>query len=86
MRRWKLLTEIQVKNLLSLRRPLERSGETAQRLRLLTSPQVRLVLAFQRTRQEPLGRLLVRRGLLSPRRLEEHLARLTDHNSSLRAG
>ena len=82
--RWRLLSEFQVKTLLARRRPLELVGEAAQRLRLLTPPQVRLVLAFQRMRQEPLGAIFVRRGLLSTRHLEEQLARLVDHNSSLR--
>ena len=84
--RWSYLSEAQVQNLLARRRPLERIGETALRLRLLAPPQIRLVLTFQQMRQEPLGKHFVRRGLLTPQHLEEHLSRLVDHNSSLRQG
>ena len=63
--RWSYLSEVQVQTLLARRLPLERIGETAQRLRLLTPLQVRLVLTFQQMRQEPLGKLFVRRGLLT---------------------
>lgn len=82
--RWSYLSEGQVRCLLARRLPLERVGETAQRLRLLTPLQVRLVLTFQRMRQEPLGKLFVRRGLLTTQCLAEQLARLHDHNSSRR--
>lgn len=84
--RWGYLPEDRVQTLLARRLPPERIGETAQRLRLLSPLQVRLVLAFQRLRQEPLGRLFVRRGLLTNHHLEEQLSRLIDHNSSLRSG
>lgn len=84
VRRWNYLTEPQVQALLARRRPLERIGETAERLRLLTPRQVRLVLTFQLMHQEPLGRIFVRRGLLTTRNLEEQLSRLTEHNGSLR--
>jgi hypothetical protein len=85
VRRWGYLSDSQVLGLLDRRRPLERIGEAAQRLRLLTHRQVRLVLTFQQMCQEPLGRLFVRRGLLTDRHLEEHLARLLAHNASLRS-
>ena len=82
--RWGYLSTVQVETLLARRLPLERIGETALRLRLLTTPQVRLVLTFQRMQQEPLGKFFVRRGLLTARRLDEQLHRLTCHNASLR--
>jgi len=81
--RWNYLAEVQVQSILAQRQPPERIGETAQRLRLLTPLQVRVVLTFQQSRQEPLGKLLVRSGLLTPQDLEEQLSRLIDHNSSL---
>jgi hypothetical protein len=84
--RWNYLSPSQVRALLLHRRPLERIGEAAQRLRLLSPAQVRLVLTFQRMCQEPLGKLFVRRGLLTDLLLEEQLARLLDHNASLRRG
>ncbi len=84
--RWGYLTNGQLSILLARRLPLELIGETAHRLQLLTPPQIRLVLTFQRMRQEPLGRLFVRRGLLTSRRLEEQLGRMVRHNASLPAG
>jgi len=86
VQRWNYLLEVQVQTLLAQRRPLERIGETAQRMRLLTPLQVRLVLTFQQTRQDPLGKLFVRRGLLSAHHLEHQISRLIDHNSSLHRG
>ncbi len=83
VRRWNYLGELQVQTMLERRLPSERIGETAQRLRLLTPLQVRIVLTFQQSRQEPLGSLFVRSGLLTSHHLEEQLARLSDHNSSL---
>lgn len=83
--RWRYLSDAQVRTLLDRRLPLERIGESAHRLRLLTPLQVRLVLSFQQTRQEPLGSLFVRRGLLTTLHLEEQLSRLINHNSSLRS-
>lgn len=84
--RWGYLSGAEADLLLARRRPLERTGEAAERLCLLTPRQTRLVLTFQCMRQEPLGSLFVRRGLLSHRRLQELLGRLSDHNSSVRAG
>jgi hypothetical protein len=84
--RWGYLSGAQADLLLARRLPLERTGEAAERLCLLTPRQTRLVLTFQCMRQEPLGSLFVRRGLLSHRRLQELLGRLSDHNSSVRAG
>lgn len=84
--RWGYLRREQLNLLLAERLPLELIGETAQRLQLLSPPQIRLVLTFQRMRQEPLGSLFVRRGLLTNRRLEEQLSRMTRHNSSHPAG
>jgi hypothetical protein len=81
--RWNYLAETQVRTILTRRLPPERIGETAQRLRLLTPLQVRVVLTFQQSRQEPLGKLFVRSGLLTPQNLEEQLSRLIDHNSTL---
>ena len=81
--RWSYLSGDQVRNLLARRLPSERIGETAHRLGLLTPVQVRLVLTFQQMRQEPLGKLFVRRGLLSTRRLEEQISRLTRHNAAV---
>ena len=83
--RWRYLSEEQVRSLLDRRLPLERIGESAHRLRLLTPLQVRLVLSFQQTRQEPLGKLFVRGGFLTSPHLEEQLSRLINHNSSLRS-
>lgn len=82
-RRWGLLSDAEVGALLSARRPQERVGKAAQRLRLLTAFQVRTVLAFQRSRQELIGSFFVRRGLLTPERLEGLVCRLEQHNRAV---
>jgi hypothetical protein len=82
--RWGLLSEPDVAQLLGRRLPHERVGAAAERLRLLTSFQVRTVLAFQRSRQEPLGSYFVSHGLLTPQQLERHLRLLEDHNRAVR--
>lgn len=82
-RRWGMLSDSEACALLSARRPHERVGLAAQRLRLLTGFQVRTVLAFQRSRQEPIGSFFVQRGLLTPERLEGLVCRLEQHNRAL---
>ncbi|HWR98704.1 MAG TPA: hypothetical protein VN317_09820 [Candidatus Methanoperedens sp.] len=85
-RRWGYLSETEMRLLLARRRPNEQIGATAQRLRLLTSFQVRTVLWFQQSRQQPLGSFFVLRGHLSPTALDSLLRRLHRHNASLSLG
>lgn len=80
-RRWGCLSDREVALLLAGRRPLERVGAAALRLRLLTSLQVRTVLWFQQSRQEPIGAFFVQRGLLSPAALDRLLRRFAEHNT-----
>lgn len=81
-RRWRYLSESEVRLLLGERRPHERVGAAAQRLRLLNAFQVRTVLAFQQSRQEPLGNYFLQRGLLSPLSLQALVRRFERHNAA----
>lgn len=85
-RRWGHLSEAQVRLLLAERLPHEQVGATAQRLRLLTSFQVRTILAFQRSRQQPIGRYFVSHGHCSPAALAALIGRLERHNAHFSPG
>jgi len=82
VRRWGYLSDSGVELLLSRRHPHEQVGATARRLRLLTTFQVRTVLVFQQSRQEPLGRFFIQRGLLTPAALALLLRRFESHNAT----
>jgi len=85
-RRWGYLSDAEVRLLLSERRPHEQVGATAQRLQLLTSFQVRTVLSFQQSRQQPIGSFFVHRGHLSPAALHSLLQHLDRHNAGFSRG
>ncbi len=85
-RRWGYLSDTETRRLLSKRRPHEQVGTTALRLQLLTAFQVRTVLAFQQSRQQPFGSYFVSRGYLSPIVLRALLERLDRHNAAFSRG
>jgi len=85
-RRWGYLSDTEVRLLLSQRRLHELVGATARRLQLLTSFQIRTVLAFQQSRQQPIGNFFIRRGHLSPADLHSLLQRLDRHNTAFSRG
>lgn len=80
--RWGYLTAADVRLLLGGRLFHERTGGTARRLGLLNSFQVRTVLAYQRSRQRPLGGYFVGRGHFPPSELARLLERLAAHNAA----
>lgn len=81
-RRWGYLSDDEVHRLFEERRSHERVGATAQRLGLLNAFQVRTVLSFQQSRQEPLGSYFVQHGLLTPLALHRLLNRFERHNAA----
>jgi len=81
-RRWGYLSDAEALRLLSERRPHEQVGATARRLKLLSSFQVRTVLSFQRSRQQPIGSFFVGRGHISPAALLGVIQQLDRHNAA----
>lgn len=83
--RWGYLTADDARLLLGGRLFHERTGGAARRLGLLSSFQVRTVLAYQRSRQRPLGGYFVGRGHFPPSDLARQLERLAAHNAAFAA-
>lgn len=78
--KWRWLSESQIKLLLRNRRPGERLGEALVRFGLITSFQLRVLLAQQRRMQQPIGNFFVRNGHLSEAQFERYLQRQRMHN------
>jgi len=81
---WGWLTAPQISCVLDHPGPSRRFCRKAVELRFLQPRQAEALLAYQRSRQQPLGRYFVIRGLLNQRDVDDLARRLDLHNTRLR--
>jgi hypothetical protein len=79
--RWGWLDNAAIERIIRARDLRGRFGEKALGLDLLTSFQVKVLLYFQRSRQERLGTYFVRHGIMQSETLEQLVRQLHEHNS-----
>lgn len=78
---WDWLSDGEVEFALRKKKRGERIGEAAVRLGMLEPFQTRVLTAYQRSRQTPLGAYFVENGYLSDIRLKELVAEFMSHNA-----
>ena len=80
-RRFGSMTKEDLLQVLRSQRRNERTGEAAERLRVLSPEEVRLILCCQRTLQKPIGRYFVEAGQITRAELAQCLSELRMHNA-----
>ncbi len=85
-KRWGWLTDEGISRILQMRSGLNKFGERAELLGLLSPQQVRTLLFYQRSQQKQLGLYFVEHGYFDDATLQELLAQLADHNRACSSG
>lgn len=84
--RWGWLEAQDIRRIITLRGRLQKFGERAEHLGLLSSLQVRTLLFHQRSQQKQIGDYFVEQGFFDERKKEELLSQLAEHNRTYRSG
>lgn len=85
-RRWGWLNDEHIRQIINHRGGLNKFGERAEQLGLLSSLQVGTLLYHQRTRQKQIGDFFVTQGFFDQTTLNQLLAQLAEHNLTYRQG
>jgi hypothetical protein len=85
-RRWGWLNEEEISRIIALPGGINKFGERAEQLGLLSSLQVRVLLHHQRTKQGQLGDYFVAQGVFGEARKNQLLTQLAEHNRTYRKG
>ena len=80
-RRWRYLSEQDIRGIITRKRFSEPIGEAAVRIRFLSQFQVNTILFHQMFSQRPIGEYFVENGFLTKDRVDELLAGLKQHNA-----
>lgn len=84
--RWGWLNSQDIRKVITLRGRLQKFGERAEHLGLLSSVQVRTLLFHQRSQQKQIGDFFVEQGFFDEIKKEELLSQLAEHNRTYRSG
>ncbi len=83
-RRWGWLNDVQIRQVLNLRKAGARFGERAEQLDLLSQLQVKALLLHQRSRQKQMGEFFIEQGFFDAETLNLLLGKLAEHNRTYR--
>ena len=82
--KWGWLSEDDITTILGATHIVGSFGERAVALGLLTDSQLNIILLHQKSLQQPIGRYLVSRSILTELSLQYHLRELANHNRRVR--
>ncbi len=85
-KRWGWLDDNKIKTIITHRGGLQKFGERAEHLGLLSALQVRTLLFHQRSQQKQLGHYFVEQGYINDQTLNQQLLQLAEHNRTCNHG
>lgn len=85
-KRWGWLNDADIKSIINHHAGLQKFGERAEKLGLLTQLQVRTLLFHQRSQQQQIGKYFVENGYVDEQTLNQLLQQLAEHNRAFRQG
>ena len=85
-KRWGWLNDSDIKNIINYHAGLQKFGERAEKLGLLTQLQVRTLLFHQRSQQQQIGNYFIDNGYVDNLTLNQLLQQLAEHNRTFSKG